>query len=279
MANQMTITFSVSSQTLTRTDTNTIVEKSKNYLHAEFTFSDDWEDTTKAVIIDNDGFRYKVYLDDDDSCDIPNRAVSHDGFMLTVVGEDSDNYITITSSDLFISVKDNNYTSDSEVAITEITSDTLEVTQEEGSVNIEIPDTYLTEDDVDQTYDSESEKAQSGVAVAEALETKQDVLTFDTTPTEESTNPVTSGGIKTYTDNLVEEAKAEIQDGSTIDSFADVETALEEKQDVISGSDSIDVTSNVVSVNQTYIDEQFLTADEMNDLIEEVYGSEYILQR
>lgn len=32
---------------------------------------------------------------------------------------------------------------------------------------------------------------------------KQDTLTFDTTPTASSTNPVTSGGIKTYTDNKI----------------------------------------------------------------------------
>jgi len=34
-----------------------------------------------------------------------------------------------------------------------------------------------------------------------ALNNKQDALTFDTTPTTSSTNPVTSGGIKTYVDN------------------------------------------------------------------------------
>ena len=32
MANQMTISFSVENQTLRRTDTNRIIEKSKNYL-------------------------------------------------------------------------------------------------------------------------------------------------------------------------------------------------------------------------------------------------------
>ncbi len=36
-----------------------------------------------------------------------------------------------------------------------------------------------------------------------ALATKQDELTFDSTPTAGSTNPVTSGGVKTYVDNKV----------------------------------------------------------------------------
>jgi hypothetical protein len=36
-----------------------------------------------------------------------------------------------------------------------------------------------------------------------ALDGKQDELTFDTTPTASSTNPVTSGGIKTYADQKI----------------------------------------------------------------------------
>lgn len=35
------------------------------------------------------------------------------------------------------------------------------------------------------------------------LPNKQNTLTFDATPTESSTNPVTSGGIKTYVDTIV----------------------------------------------------------------------------
>ena len=39
---------------------------------------------------------------------------------------------------------------------------------------------------------------------------KQDILTFDTTPTQNSTNPVTSGGIKTYVDTLARPAVIEV---------------------------------------------------------------------
>lgn len=39
--------------------------------------------------------------------------------------------------------------------------------------------------------------------VDEGLAAKQNTLTFDTTPTDNSTNPVTSAGIKTYVDNSV----------------------------------------------------------------------------
>ena len=54
------------------------------------------------------------------------------------------------------------------------------------------------------TFKTNIESLQNDV---EALDTevggKQDTLTFDTTPTASSTNPVTSGGIKTYADNKI----------------------------------------------------------------------------
>ena len=66
-------------------------------------------------------------------------------------------------------------------------------------------------------------------------------------------------------------AIAGIKDGTDIDSFGDVESALSGKQDTLSGSTSIDITSNVVSVNQDYIDSQFLTDAEMTTLLSEVF--------
>lgn len=59
---------------------------------------------------------------------------------------------------------------------------------------------------VDQTYDATSTNAQSGVAVASAISSKQDTLTFDTTPTSGSTNPVTSGGVYDYIDTMITQA-------------------------------------------------------------------------
>ena len=40
-------------------------------------------------------------------------------------------------------------------------------------------------------------------ATKTALSTKQEKLTFDTTPTENSTNPVTSNGVKVYVDQAI----------------------------------------------------------------------------
>ena len=54
------------------------------------------------------------------------------------------------------------------------------------------------------TFISNIEALQDDVdALDTALDGKQDTLTFDSTPTASSTNPVTSGGVKTYTDKKV----------------------------------------------------------------------------
>ena len=54
------------------------------------------------------------------------------------------------------------------------------------------------------TFISNIESLQDDVdALDSEVDGKQDTLTFDTTPTASSTNPVTSGGIKTYADNKI----------------------------------------------------------------------------
>lgn len=137
----MILSFDVENQTLKRKDENKIVEKSKNYVHAIFFFSEEWDDTQKAAIIENGGMRFKVYLENNE-CDIPNRAVSHDGFTITIVGEDDDKNITITTTDLFIAVQKNNASDIQEEYIKNITSDTLDLTREGENCNIEIPSKY-----------------------------------------------------------------------------------------------------------------------------------------
>lgn len=141
MAKQMILSFDVENQTLKRKDENKIVEKSKNYVHAIFFFSEEWDDTQKAAIIENGGMRFKVYIENNE-CDIPNRAVSHDGFTITIVGEDEEKNITITTTDLFIAVQKNNASDIQEEYIKNITSDTLDLTRDGENCNIEIPESY-----------------------------------------------------------------------------------------------------------------------------------------
>ena len=64
----------------------------------------------------------------------------------------------------------------------------------------------LAETAVDSSLDSTSTNAIQNAAVANAINAlstgKQNTLTFDTTPTSGSTNPVTSGGVKSAIDNI-----------------------------------------------------------------------------
>lgn len=140
MANQMTITFNVENQILSRTDTNKIIEKSKNYLFAEFTFSEDWNNTNKAIIFENNVLRYKIYLDSDNKCQVPNRIIRNDGFTISVIGENSENLVTITTSELYIAVGKGIKSDEEMESIYEITSQSLDVNKNGGTCNLEIKD-------------------------------------------------------------------------------------------------------------------------------------------
>lgn len=53
------------------------------------------------------------------------------------------------------------------------------------------------------SQDSNGKVIADTYATKTALSTKQEKLTFDTTPTENSTNPVTSNGVKAYVDQAI----------------------------------------------------------------------------
>lgn len=55
----------------------------------------------------------------------------------------------------------------------------------------------------DSTPTANSTNPVTSGGVRTALNAKQNTLTFDSTPTASSTNPVTSGGVKTYVDNAI----------------------------------------------------------------------------
>lgn len=90
------------------------------------------------------------------------------------------------------------------------------------------------------------------------LAEKQDTLTFDTTPTANSTNPVESKGIKTYVDNGL----AEKQNTLTFDSAPTpqssnpvtstgikryVDNGLAEKQNILTAGHNITITGNTIA--------------------------------
>lgn len=57
---------------------------------------------------------------------------------------------------------------------------------------------------LDTALSTSSTNAVQNKVITAALDAKQNTLTFDTTPTANSTNPVTSGGLKTALDELDE---------------------------------------------------------------------------
>ena len=63
----------------------------------------------------------------------------------------------------------------------------------------------IVEDNSDTTPTENSDAPITSGGVFTALAGKEDTLTFDTTPTAESPNPVTSDGIKTYVDTATTE--------------------------------------------------------------------------
>lgn len=144
--NNLTMEFQVESQILSRTDTQRIVEDSINYLYAHFTFSEDWANTTKAIIVENKNvdLKYKVYLDNTDTCKIPSNIVDYDGFNIIVVGENESDYVTITTSLLFVAVLKSNFVQAEESYVKYILSQTLNAYKNGDTYTIEIPNIYAT---------------------------------------------------------------------------------------------------------------------------------------
>jgi len=80
-----------------------------------------------------------------------------------------------------------------------------------------------------------------------------------------STNDFTNE-YKEKVDNMPTKTSDLINDSGFIDNTYHDNT----KQDLLSGSSSVDITSNVVSVKQDYIDSQFLSNSERQEIIDEI---------
>lgn len=92
----MELKFTVSNQVILRTDTNTVVADSRNYLSAKFTFSTaDWEDIiTKTAVFRNGDMVYSQVLVDD-ACIIPWEVLKTGKLLVSVYGGDR---ITVNSA-------------------------------------------------------------------------------------------------------------------------------------------------------------------------------------
>ena len=98
----MTLTFEVENQMIRRTDTNIVVADSKNYLHASFTFSEEWQGA-KTAIFSHGVDRYCVLLEND-MCLVPWEVIKQGSIGVTVFCGD-----LITANTVYVSVYKSGY--------------------------------------------------------------------------------------------------------------------------------------------------------------------------
>lgn len=106
--------FTVTNQTMERTDEFTVVEGSENYLRARFTFATpDWDGLIKtAVFIDEDGDIHPS-LCADDICEVPPEWLVKQKGYVGLIG--SDGTIKITTGAVKVNIKEKGYVSGGEI--------------------------------------------------------------------------------------------------------------------------------------------------------------------
>jgi hypothetical protein len=67
----------------------------RGYLKAQFEFDDDWDGCVKAVSFLNDG-EHAALLDHNNSCHIPDEALTNSTFQVKVEGRRKDGYCILT---------------------------------------------------------------------------------------------------------------------------------------------------------------------------------------
>ena len=98
----MNLSFEVTNQSIRRTDKNTVVADSKNYLYATFTFSDEWQGV-KTAIFKHGGEKYHVLLEND-MCLVPWEVIKQGILDVSVFCGD-----LITSSTAHVTVNKSGY--------------------------------------------------------------------------------------------------------------------------------------------------------------------------
>lgn len=199
-----------------------------NYYHCIFTFSDEWADLTKYAVFMVEDKAYTVEIIDN-ACIMPKEVLYKRCHVTAgVFGTNgaSNDYIRISTNPICFFVNDGSYV-DGETP-EQPTPDIWEIYLQkvQNAANNAVP--YIGSDDYWYVYDADKQtyvktnilaKGQKGdkgdtgytpikgvdyftSADIESLgiDQKQDKLTFDDTPTADSPNPVTSGGVKTALD-------------------------------------------------------------------------------
>lgn len=109
----MDLSFDVKNQIIRRTDNNSIVQLSENYLKLKFTFTDDWSDLIKFILIKHSEGTTRIALTDDNVV-IPAEFLNTDRFTFSIYGVDSVNSTVtrITTNKVALTLLGTGYTTD-----------------------------------------------------------------------------------------------------------------------------------------------------------------------
>ncbi len=103
----MQLNFNVTKQTLTRSDNEAPASGSVEYLEAKFTFSGDWEGTTKTAVFTRNSLVFNQLLDNDGVCKVPHDIIVANGAAISVFGTDGTK--RITTNPLFVRINLSGY--------------------------------------------------------------------------------------------------------------------------------------------------------------------------
>lgn len=147
----MYVNLKVSNQTLRRTSFEQIVENSVNYLYLKLEASEDWTGTKKRGYFSQNGTMWYISdFNDDNECEVPIEVVKASGFKLYLVARDTNNEVKITTNIIDLNVSKTGNEQGEKPSLTEINSDTLEVSREGNIIRLEIPITYTTDEELQQ---------------------------------------------------------------------------------------------------------------------------------
>ena len=190
----MYIDFSVTNQTLSRTSNDKTVENSQNYWRCRFNFvSADWGEVTKAAMFKTPDMEKPVIrLLVDNECDFPN-GTSRSTCNVALIGGGSEVITALASGTA--AVRSGMIVTTNTVCIP--FEDTLD--SDDVDCDLSLPDNDFTE--FLSKLNAKITKIDNLQEQIKAdLDSKQDKLTFDTAPTANSTNSITSGAVKTALD-------------------------------------------------------------------------------
>lgn len=86
----MDLEFTITNQTISRTDTFEPRADSIGYLYAHFTFSSDWNDiASKTVVFSDKTHVYNILLDGTNKCAVPPTLIKSGSFTVSVFAEDT----------------------------------------------------------------------------------------------------------------------------------------------------------------------------------------------